>query len=400
MDVERTTSHRLRVLFLDANVRFMNPTRNLWPAVLRSAAETDFFGPGYTSSHSLSLGLEWFMAEREPYDFVLASEHVLFSDAASWSIDNYTRSYGLAMPVSHLETLPNLLESFSRLSDSIRVTTLMESDFYNFSPWQTSRVDAMSDLVVGWGEQFVLPVNELPWARPEAFPVEMTDTWATFARLNRDRILPLPHFVGSDDFASKPMSRRPYDLVVPGARYASREALREGVSESASIRTLRLAGRAARWTAMKTRSQRVVDAAHGLSRWSYQRELFNAKSAFADGSQLKYPVRKFFEIPAAGALLLCEPCSGFEDLGFIDQVNCSVEPVEELIARGGVPRVMDVDRQAVASAGQDMVAEKHSLEKRSRQLRDALILMLAGHFQGARWDRGELIENSTGRLLG
>ena len=39
-----------RILFVDVNASFVNPTRNLLPLALLAAGDVRFFGPGYVSS--------------------------------------------------------------------------------------------------------------------------------------------------------------------------------------------------------------------------------------------------------------------------------------------------------------------------------------------------------------
>src|SRR5204863_6776366 len=55
---------------------------------------------------------------------------------------------------------------------------------------------------------------------------------------------------------------------------------------------------------------------------AFQRLLSRSKICITDGGMNNFPVRKFFEIPAAGALLVCWPATGMQSLGFEDGVNC------------------------------------------------------------------------------
>jgi hypothetical protein len=102
------------------------------------------------------------------------------------------------------------------------------------------------------------------------------------------------------------------------------------------------------------------------------------------------PVRKFFEIPAAGALLLCSPCTGYEELGFVDGIHYyAVEPhdlpafVQEIIRTGA--------GSAVAASGRKVVANNHSLQARAQQIRRCLDGLLNGTYRGARWQKGEFV---------
>jgi hypothetical protein len=78
------------------------------------------------------------------------------------------------------------------------------------------------------------------------------------------------------------------------------------------------------------------------------------------------PIRKFFEIPASGALLVCRPFHGFGAAGFADGVNCVVSEPDAL---GAVhQRVSEAGHiyDAVAAAGQQLMIEQHSIAARAR----------------------------------
>jgi hypothetical protein len=103
------------------------------------------------------------------------------------------------------------------------------------------------------------------------------------------------------------------------------------------------------------------------------------------------PIRKFFEIPAGGTVLVCRPFTGFADAGFVDGVNAIVcEPQD----------VMDVHRtlaadperaQRIADAGRRLVAQYHSTAARSEQFRRLFQTIAAGRFVGASWRAGKFM---------
>ena len=58
----------MKILALDANVTYMNPTRNLMPVLLAQLGDVRFYGPGYVSSSELKLGLKEFILKHGPFD--------------------------------------------------------------------------------------------------------------------------------------------------------------------------------------------------------------------------------------------------------------------------------------------------------------------------------------------
>ena len=70
---------RPSALYLTFNVGFMAPTRELLFEVLDIATNMTAYGPGYTPDLVLHQGVEKFVAEHGPYDFIIADEYVLQS---------------------------------------------------------------------------------------------------------------------------------------------------------------------------------------------------------------------------------------------------------------------------------------------------------------------------------
>ena len=58
------------------------------------------------------------------------------------------------------------------------------------------------------------------------------------------------------------------------------------------------------------------------------------------------PIRKFFEIPAAGSVLVCQPFAGFNNAGFVDRENCVIcEPAEIVEAHHWLTEDLDRARK-------------------------------------------------------
>jgi hypothetical protein len=111
--------------------------------------------------------------------------------------------------------------------------------------------------------------------------------------------------------------------------------------------------------------------------------------SYTCGSALDMPIRKFFEIPASGSVLVCRPFHGFKDAGFIDGKNCMiVEPEQIIDAHRSLLADPDL-AQRLASSGQHLVMEKHSLDARSRHLASIVEAIAQGRFKGSHWMEGE-----------
>jgi spore maturation protein CgeB len=118
-------------------------------------------------------------------------------------------------------------------------------------------------------------------------------------------------------------------------------------------------------------------------------ELSNAKICITEGGGNNYPVRKFFEIPASGALMACWPAVGLENLGYRHGEHCiylnSSDDIFELIA----DMKKDITKyQHVADQGRKQTLDHHSATARSKQLKESFERILANSFSGSYWKNG------------
>ena len=90
-----------RLLYIDANVSFINPTRNLLPVAMMAAADVVLFGPGHVSSDILARGLPAFIDAHGPFDLAASNTLVLFSDmkdpAAHLKLEHHGPEQGLIL---------------------------------------------------------------------------------------------------------------------------------------------------------------------------------------------------------------------------------------------------------------------------------------------------------------
>lgn len=117
------------------------------------------------------------------------------------------------------------------------------------------------------------------------------------------------------------------------------------------------------------------------NRWpmgkDYARLLSQARMSFVGGSIYRYPVAKYFEIPACGTALFGDWMPELKDLGFVPFVNfipLQDSPVEDQVRRWlanpALPRL--------AKAGFEMVHQRHTAPVRAEQFVNTLKRIL-GH---------------------
>ena len=383
----------MRVLYVDIDARFFVPTRNLVPAALSDAADVYFFGPGYVSSSHLARGLEAYIDEHGPFDVAISNTHALFSDIYGEPIPLavWNRAYEFSFPLNDLRLLSDIALVFERLSIP-RIGLFLESDFYNWTEREIGAVRRRTDYVMGFGPAFSPLRKDMPSLAGEKFAGHVTDSWASYVRDNFQRVASVLHFVAAGEACFTGLSHRPHRWSVVGIQYEARriagERLRQAelapVTESPLRRAMGLAKRLRLIRKEPKLAQRWLNLDFNL-------RLQQSRYAYTCGSGIDMPIRKFFEIPSAGAVLVCKPFSGFEAAGFKHGENCVVcEPEDVVEAHRWLES--DPDRaQRIADAGRTLVLRQHSVTARARQFTETFAAIADGSFAGGEWIDGEYV---------
>lgn len=384
----------MRILYLDSLVEFLNPTRELLLPLLKQVGDVEPFGPGYVSETELAAGLGAFVKVHGSFDVVVTTEHI--TNAAIWPTTRnleaiYRRNHRRHFPTAHLRFVPQILQ-FALQSYLPKVAIVLETDYYGIGDIEVETLEQF-DLLVGFGEQFVKPLSDIHRYKAERFASEANDNYARLVRAHANRVLSFPPFVSSQELDMRPGGRRQRPRVsVPGASYVARQRARKALAGADLLapgaRHLRKAFGALSRVGVPTYSSAIGQA---ILRGAYRREVSSSALAFADGSGLEWPVRKFFEIPAYGAALMCVPCNGFEEIGFVDGES-AVRTTPESIVEDARQLLADpLGLGQLQQRGWDLIRQSHTLEARGPVLEMALKRIIAGTFSGSWWERGKLV---------
>jgi len=393
----------IRTLYVDIDLIHLNPTATYFPQLIEAAVpDVSFYGPGFSSPDALAKGLSNWIRETGPYEaiFIGPNSPVLVDDLSDPVIQGtlaYMRRY-----TAHGHTDPEIVAFLKDLFAVLpeidikhRIATSLNFDYYGATDAQVQRLQDLNLTLVGPNEQFVRPLAELPafvtqekhFQRKKA---RLSDCWFDFLHVHPERVITALHYVVPSEFSCTPLHLRRPVVAVPGVEYHLRKeanaALRRTGIPMASkwyFHLFRVASRLG-----------VPVYGHPLGLHVYnrcfQRTLKMSRYVYTARGGFGLPVRKFFEIPAAGPLMLCSPCTGYQELGFVDGVHYhSVEPDD-------LPKVLqELTRTGaghdVAVAARKVTANNHSLQARAGQIALCLKALANGTYRGARWRQGEFL---------
>ncbi len=389
----------MKILYIDCYHHYLNPTSGLLPTLFVAAADVRFYGPGYASEQELSDGIRTFVDRTGPYDgLVLGMQIPLFA----WSEDRLTRNAGHIRNYTSFGSPARILMPFfmdvlaniGKLPIPRRFISLLNFDYYVTTNRHTAVFEELDAYVITPGIQFAPDFEELPeWAWQEKHFVRKKDmistAWISFLRRRPERVLNLLHFVADNEFSFRGLAERRQLVSIPGIEYFMRKEGRRALKAHGfrpTSKPIFNLMRAADHLGLRPYSRfPLLKLYHA----AYQGNLIDTRFAFTAREGFGIPLRKFFEIPAAGAVMLCIPPIGFSELGFRDKESY-LEVTPKDLPETIEALVRDPERaQAIASAGRKLVFDRHSSAARAAQLARCLEAIASNTFAGSAWRQGE-----------
>lgn len=377
----------LRLLAIMPRNRYVNATEEEFFEALESCAQVTFYGPGYLPSDDLRDDIRRVYDELGPFDAVLLHQYHYLDSMAAAARECVFRFDAPAF----LRSRPGFPGGIDDLPCPV-ILFLLRMDYYAVDRHMADRIEAHSGYYLSWPAEFVPPKAELQGLERERFAASVTDCYREFAERNRHRLIPMMHVVGDRWFRVPDDGARTRDVAIPGAAYAARieaaRALRRhGVRLGRNVDLLPWLNRGVRLAT--GRGLHATDWGLDLLQRRFREQIAGSRICYTDGSRLRWPVRKFFEIPALGSALVAEPFANHEMLGFRDGENF-VSATADSLPETARALLDDGPRlAALTAAGQAMVRERHGAAVRARQVVGAIDAVVAGRFAGAHWRNGE-----------
>ena len=373
---ENDVSRDLRIAYVDVNVRYLNRTREALIDALLKCGEVTLVGPGFSNGSSVA-HLKTLLASPGKVDILVTTPQIAL--AAGFGGEDYRkvalvyrRSFSYTFPDIEFDYLRQLNELVTQAAVP-KTLLLLESDYYNFDADRIRAFKSVADVILGFGPECWAPKSSMRQLQKENFASKVTDCWIDFLNSNGHRVCSLYHLIGGDEFCTTPLAEREYGWSVLGVKYAARRQ---------AIANLRAYGVKPHVTSAKRKVVEGLkrlgllrgesDFTLNLVQSDFHRKLCSSRYSYTCGSGLDMPIRKFFEIPAAGTVLVCRPFRGARQLGFVaGEHYLECEPQDILDVHRYLESNPDV-AQRIAQSGQSLVRRLHSVPARAEQLRQSL----------------------------
>ena len=391
----------MNVLFISTNYElFSDMEKNMWYSLAEEMNLT-FFGPGFTDDKTLEEGIIPYLEKNDGFDLIVCTFGLLHLSATDFSARElyfYNR-----MNISHY-----------KLAEAIRFATWLSRDLIHISiPKVLMIVDdmasfstSMSDYIEKYVEEgFYLFMcgkeftSKMPMTGVYADNM-ITSCYRNLVENNSEKIVSLPVTAASVvEFFSSSLIDREYDWCVPGnlskdyhTRYSIHSIIKKNnysVYDDFKNRNMGYEKGMKYKSAYSIPFRRLGDIASW--REEYNQALRNTRVAYADGGVSRVIVRKYFEIPARGCVLMCDDIGGLKELGFIDDLNMIIVSPENVVEKSR-ELFSDYDKmQKIADAGQKLVMHKHTFRKRAIDAKMCFERIIEGTFRGSCWKDGDFI---------
>jgi hypothetical protein len=370
-----------KALYLGFNRSYTNPTAEILLRILGSILDLQYYGPGFSSEHELSLGVEKWIKLQDHFDFIIVDTYIFEADKiltrSKPFLGDYIKfkpedfkKYSLEYNKYFLSFVGKkiLISNWDTYNiDQNTIETLITSKTFVLDPGHS-----LSDLIVNIKNTYGLFTSG-------------NDNWFNFTSTYKHKIISVPHIISSSEFDFSPLNSREYFFTIIGASYPERKNAFKILPLQLKInRFLYRLKESFRYRLSSQMSYKfLINLRH-----NYLNLVSNSKLCYCSGGPWLYPVRKYFEIPARGTVAVGWICTGFENLGFFDGENFIIASNNrEILSISSKYSINDLE--AIAFAGRKLIWEKHSDWARRIQIEKSITMINTGKFKGSFWKKGE-----------
>jgi hypothetical protein len=374
---------KIKLLYIGFNRSYINPTAELYLRVLGQICDLKYYGPGFSDNFELDAGIDKWINDQEPFDFITIDSYILECD----SIVQRKKPFAADFIRFNVDLFYKYSKSYMSFFLNYKGNKIFIANFDTYSVEKTviDRIILSDSFVIDGGIS-----SNKPKLLVESIYGEScigNDNWYNFVNTFKHKIITLPHFISSSEFDFSPLQKRKYNFNVIGAPYQERKSAYNFLPiylKLKKIINIYKNGFLFRLNSSLTENRLQ------LIRNQYFQGISNSKLCYCSGGPWMSPVRKYFEIPARGSVAIGMKCNGFDDFGFVNGVNFIEAKTNTDISKI-LSNIDILELQKIANAGRDLVWEFHSDFARVKQLNESLTLIKNNNFKGSYWHFGKYL---------
>jgi hypothetical protein len=225
--------------------------------------------------------------------------------------------------------------------------------------------------------------------------IENVKKGLAYLKNNSNKVISLPHVISESeilDITTKINYKKNTLFAIPGTKYFYRKKallILKKLNFSSFIKCN------FDWIIMKILYKIPLSKIkHTLLHNHFTRQLTNSKFCFTCGSTAGYLVRKFFEIPSCGSIMITFNYKFLENCGFLPNVHyIPIDDISEFKYFIEKYDNLKIDQltHKIRYNSNNLIRSKHSSFARYIQLMNTFEIISLGSFFGSYWEKGEYI---------
>ena len=375
----------IKLLYFGFKHDYINPTSNLLLKIYEKSAETLFIGPGFknkidfNNKNELENKINKFIPELVVIDArCFGSEYLKLN----LSGQDYSKK--------DFNDFILFLNNFIKFNKIPLIIDFTLMDIYKLPFLLIEKLKKFRCYTVALDKNFFSSKENYKYLSKENFANTANDNWYNYIRENSHLAISLPHPIDEKEFAYKKVNNRKIDFSVMGVKYYCRKSAGK-ILQKTNYKIYSNEFKRKCISFMITSLRKLSIRANKINNFYnsyFYSTLINSKISYTCGSGLEFPIRKFLEIPASGALLMCQKFKNFENFGFINEKNVIAVELNELEdAVHYYLKDLDLSQEIINNC-QKFLLQNHSTKSRIKQMGDALELISKNNFKGSSWKNG------------
>lgn len=391
----------MKIMYISVNHELANNMHQNTFNSFAEAMDVTYYGPGYTSDEELEKGLLVYYKEHGGYDAVICNFDLIHMSVDDFPIreiqtweNHWIKNYSYFQAI---RIIPDIVRDLEKI-DTVKI--IMIGLDYNTL---TEKMYIMLQKLLNNGYYFLASGEEY---MPDYFEnttngsISCTDNYRKLVCEFRRKVISMSVVsVTNSEYCFTDLSKREYDFSVPGNmnyvykdRYEVNQILNNaGFSVFENYKNREFGyDMGTKYPSMYS-TQNVSYEQIAAWREEFHRSLCNVRCGYVGFDVAPVIVRKHYEIPARGAILVCGEAQGLSAVGFKDDYNAVVVNRDNIIEKCKSLFENPLKMQEIARRGQRLVIEKHTAYKHAINVRSAIEAIIAGKFNGSHWENGEFI---------
>ena len=366
---------------------YHNPYKENILNCLHSTFDIKYFGPGYQNS------LSDYKSQIDCYDFVIFDNFSIETEKFLKSNSPFSGGYSnvnVSDLAEFLKEIPTVLKNTS--APKIFIANL---DYYAASKILAERLERLRPFIISMTDEnttlnYKTYFRDFYTSESKKMKISKpTDVWANLIREHSKSIISIPHFVALSEFDFRKKVSSKSTIDIPGITYQDRKDYFHLLNPMDRCR-LHTQNLIHKYFLMLNKINRGLNENQLRNfRTKFLDRLSKSAAHITTGGPFIFPVRKFYEIPARGATMMCEIFYGASHQGFIEYKNflpISLNQDESIYHKllEGNEHIKNIQK-----AGFSHILNNHSTPARIKQLKSSFDLILHNKFNGSVWEKGE-----------